>query len=219
MHKEFFDTVTPFSKLIIIFLLIIMLFITNSIYIILFITILTVYLMILINKSVNFYIKIFKNYLLLLLFLLLIYIIFLRSNIILFTCKLIISTLLFSIYFIYVNFSELNLVIYKLLIPLKYVGVNIQNVSYNITIYLYYINYLFSSNTEIIKKQQLKSNKKYNLKYLFLPALIYADDKTRKLNTNLKLNYYKLIYKKENKTSLFILLFFIILFILTLIRR
>ena len=175
--------------------------------------------MILINKSVNFYIKILKNYLLLLLFLLLIYIIFLRSNIILFTCKLIISTLLFSIYFIYVNFSELNLVIYKLLIPLKYVGVNIQNVSYNITIYLYYINYLFSSNTEIIKKQQLKSNKKYNLKYLFLPALIYADDKTRKLNTNLKLNYYKLIYKKENKTSLFILLFFIILFILTLIRR
>lgn len=201
MQDKLFININASSKIIILCLLILMLFITNSIYLILFITTLTLILMILYNISVKEYVTYIKNIFLFLLFVILAYIIVFREysilGVISFIYKMFLSVVLFKIILFNLSFQDLHTGIYTLMKPLKKWVKNLEELSFDISIGIHYLICFFNSGNKIKQMKSLKTKKKGGIKYTIFPQLILVDNEIKEFKNYLKLNFYKL--KKENK--------------------
>ena len=223
MSSNVINRISPIVRMLILIILILSLLLAKSIYLLLFIITLTLILCIITGEKVNLYVKALKKMSILLLIFLIIYIIIFRQYDIISICvllvKLIIVVVLIKILFLNMNFCDLHMGIYGILKLLKRYGFNIEKISLDITLSIYFINFLIESNCEIKEVQKINGIKKINVKNLILPSIIYSINQLDKLQSDLKVKFYKLNYKKANIYSKAILILFILLFIVCIYKE
>lgn len=223
MSNNIITKISPSIRILILIILILILLLAKSIYLILFITTLALILLLITGKKVNLYVKTLKKMSIILLIFLIIYIIMFEQysviyNIVLLV-KLIIIVLLVKILFLNMNFSSLHEGVYGILKFLKKYDVNVENLSLDITLSIYFIRFFMNSKDHIMKVQNINGIKKINMKNLIMPSIIYSINQLDKLQNNLKIKFYKLRYKKVNIYSKVILILFVLLFIVCIFKE
>ncbi|MBE5820748.1 MAG: hypothetical protein E7310_08105 [Clostridiales bacterium] len=223
MLNNFIKGISPGVRLISLILLILSLLIANSIYLIIFITILTFILMIIKDKKVNMYVNTPKSDIMLLLITLLGYIIIIREynifTLVLILFKLIIILFLIKVFIVDISFKELHEGIYMILKPIKIPNINIEKLSFDFTSSIFFIKYLISSEKEIKIIQTINGKRKLNFKNKFFPMLMFSVNKLESLQNNLKIKLYQLNNKKMNIRSKIVLVLTIIFFVVSIIKE
>jgi len=223
VQNNFITKISPSVRIMLLVLLISILLMAKSIYLILFITTLTVILFIITGKKVNKYVNAFKKIVSLLLFLLFVYIIIFRQyqiiSIIIFTYKLLLMSILIEIFILNTDFRSLHEGLYGILLPLKIVKLNVENVSLYLTLILYFIKLLIDAKDEIKKRQIMRGKKTLNVISFIISSFIYSKSKLNILQDNLKIKFYKLNYKKVNLRSKIIFFLFLLIFIISIFKE
>ena len=223
MRDNFITKISPNVRLIIFILLMLCLLLAKSIYLVLFITTLTLIFFINTDKKVNLCVKILKKIIILLLIFFVGYIIVFRyCDIVLvgiFLYKLIIITILFEIYFYNTDFKGLHKGLYMVFIPLKKFNVDVENFSFNMSLSLYFFNFLEESQIKIKNAQITRGKRLINIKNFIFPCVIYSINKLEKLQENLKIKFYQLDNNKCDLKSKVILIIFLMLFILCIFKE
>lgn len=223
MQNNIIGKITPSIRLIILLILIINLFLANSIYLISFITILILILFMITDKKVNVYVKFLKKTFLLLLFFFLIYIIIFRQydilNIVIIIYKLVLADILIKIFLLNIDFRGIHQALYGCLLPLKKSKINIEIFSLDLTLSIYFVKFLLESNDKIKVIQEINGRNVKNIKNYLIPRFIYSINELEKLKENLKIKFYNLNYKKSNFCSKFLLVAFVIFFIVCVFKE
>ncbi len=221
MQSKFIDNILTSSKIIMLFLIIVTLLITKSPYLILFFTILEIIILILIDKNVNNYVQFIKNNVFWLLFILIIYIIIYRDIILsfIFMYKLLLSIILIECFILTINFQKLHSGIYRLIKPLKIFKLNVEAISFNMTVYIYFLIYYSESKDEIKYIHRIKNRKSYGLKNYLLPRVLLSINKIEELVVNLKIRFYNVKKEKFNIKSIILPLLFVILFFIVVFKE
>lgn len=219
MLNRVFKDVTPSIKIISLLILIFIILVAKSIYLIIFISILTLIILINLGYGVKPYVQFIKNILCCLLFWTLIYIIIYRNiiGVILFSYKLVLITLLIRSFAFNLNFSTLDSGIYGILRPLK--KFDTKKLSYNISIYLCFIKYLIYSKEDIKCMQSKKLINKYSIKYYLFPRILFCTNKIKEKDMNLVLNHYTTHLEPINFISILTLIISICMFISVLVKE
>ena len=223
MHNNSILFISPNIRIIILFILISILFITESIYLILFLTTLTLILYIITNVKVNSYVKLTKKLILLLLIFVLAYIIIFEKKdvilIVIFIYKLLLSLVLIEIFAFNINFGDTHRGIYGILLPLNKFNVDIEKISFNIAISLYFIKLILYSDEKIKYTQSMINIRKRNIKNFFIPRFVYSINQLYIYQNNLKIKHYALNYKKSNLKSKILFMIFFIMFIICICKE
>lgn len=223
MQNNFITKISPIVRIFILIILILILLLAKSLYLILFITTLTLILFIKTDTKVNLYVKFFKRSFILLLIFIIEYIIIFGLNnlvsIILLLYKLLIIVGLVEIYLINTDFKGLHKGLHSLIYPLKKLNVNIEKVSYNMTIMFYFYKFICDSKAKVKGKQILFNKKSFSVKKYILPRIICALEDLENFENSLKINFYKLDNKKIDLKSKIILFIFIVIFIVSVFKE
>ena len=195
----------------------------KSIYLILFITTLTLVLFITTEERVNSCVNTLKKLSFILLFLAFIYIIMFKQYniyyIILLIYKLIIIVILFKLFFLNMSFGNMHQGIYGVLKPLKRINVDLEKFSFDITLSIHFIKFFLQSRQMIKEIQNINGKRNYNIKNMVLPQIIYTINELENLQCNLKIKLYKLDYKKINLVSKIIFVLIFMMFIICLFKE
>lgn len=215
MQQNLLNKINVSSRILISILVLFTLFVAKSLFLIIFLSILCFIVILLKEKSVNIYIKALKKIALMLLFFAIIYIIVFRDIL---SCLIFVYKIIVFVIFLVGLFEETKLNrlidgIYTIVFPFVKKKANLDKIAYNVSLFIYFLLCLMNSDEEIQQIQKLRNYKRFNIKYYFLPRLIFAIDKMTKLETNLKFNYFKPKKEKSSLVSNFLLLFVLILFI------
>lgn len=224
MSNKIIQKISPSVRIIVLVLITVTLLLAKSIYLILFITILTLILFLITNKKVNIYVKFLNKVAILLLFFFVVYIIMFRQynvlSIIILAYKLILIVILVKIFLLNIDFRSLHEGLYGVLHPLKLLKkVNIEELSFDITCAIYFIKFIMESKEKTIKSQFINGRKTLNVKNYIFPRLFYCVNELNKLKVNLKVKFYKLNYKKSNFNSKIVFVMFLLLFIGCIIKE
>ena len=222
MQNNIISKISPIVRIICLFIFSISLFIAKSIFLILFITTLTLILMVITGKKVNTYVNIIKKVAILLLFFLIVYIIMFEYNVfnwLIFAYKLIIVTLLFTVFYLNTGFSQLHQCIYGCLKPLEKTKIDVEDISFDIVMALFLLKSLIDNKLKISEIQKKYGKRQLNIKNYILPIFINSVNDLEELQCNLKTKFYKLSYRKNNVFSKFILIVFVFLFILVIFKE
>ena len=159
MQNKFINKINASSLIISLLFLILIIFIANSVYLLSFITVLLFACIILTNQNVKFYVESIKNIFLILLFTFITYIIVTRNIIGSFVVlyKFILTILFIKQFFLVIKFEKLVNGINTVLKPLNR-KININKISYNIAIFIYFINIYINSKKEIFNNYLSNNN-------------------------------------------------------------
>lgn len=222
MRNSIIRKITPTTRLICLFILSISMFIAKSLFLILFITTLTVLLALDSGKKVNEYVNKLKKLSVLLLFLIITYIIIYKYsifNLLVFIYKLIIITFLFIIFGFSASFYQLHQAIYNFLKPLQKIKINVEEISFDIVMAFVFLKNLIDNKQKIGELQKFYCKRKINIKNYILPIFINSANELNEYQYHLKTKFYKLSYRKSNAISMFVLILFLILFTLVMFKE
>ncbi len=212
MQNSIYNNVNVSTRLIITLLFILSILVANSIYLIIFLSILCLVFIILTEKSVNKYIDLLKKSKILLLFIFITYIIIFRNvfGALLFIYKIILIIFINKQLSLTLSFEALNDGINTLIALITKKQNNKISYDISLTIYLFKI-YLNSPNG---------FNKKiFSLKYNILPRMLTAMNELNKLEKTLALKCYTTKIEKKNIKSKIYQIVFMILFIIVVIKE
>lgn len=218
LNNKFLSNVTNSTKLIILILLIMITVFAHSLYLLIFLTLLVIYLSIIEKSTVKEHASLIKNILYWLILLGVSYIIICRNILflLLFIYKILLIVCLISLYLKKITFYKLNNSIYTLLTPLEKLKVNTQKISYNLTYFIMFI-ITWNKSKAVIKNIQLKSGyKSYNFKNYFLPRMFYSSNKLCEINNTLKVRYYQNHKENVNLESIILTMIFLLIFIIAI---
>ena len=133
--------------------------------------------------------------------------------------KLIVIMFFIKIFFFNIEFEGLHQALYGLILPLKKLNIDVEKISSDVALSLYFITYVMNSKDEIKKIQMLRGKKTINIKNFLLPSLFYSINNLDRLQDGLKIKLYKLNYKKTNFGSKLLLIIFILLFVAILYKE
>ncbi|MBQ2947152.1 MAG: hypothetical protein IJE04_04820 [Bacilli bacterium] len=222
MQNNIINRISPTVRIICLFILSISLFMAKSIFLILFITTLTLILMLITEKKVNIYVNMIKKIAILLLFFLIVYIIMFEYNTfnwLIFIYKLIIIILLFVAFYLNTSFEQLHQAIYGCLRPLEKMKINVEEFSFDIIIALFLMKSLIKNRQKILHIQKIYGKKQLNLRNYILTIFINSANQLNELQWHLKIKFYKLTYKENDGFSKFILILFVVLFIFVVFKE
>ena len=221
MQQKLINKLNVSSKILILFLILCTLLVSKSIFLIMFITVLIIFILVLSEKNVKLYVDTLKESIFWLFFFGIVYIIIFRDilGLIVFLYKMMIIIVLIVNFMESLSLDKLADGIYSLIEPLIIVFPNLKQTAYEIAYYIYFGWLLINSGNKIKKLQLLKNRQQVNLKYYLLPRLFFATSGIKKIDDSLKLSFYKV--KKENKNfvSLALVLLFVILCITAVFKE
>lgn len=210
MHNKIYDDITMFTKFFALIFIIVSFIISNSIYIVLFTTLLVLYLFILNISRLKEYLKLIKSYIIPILIVFII-IILLSGIRFIPIYKYIIIILLVHFFMIDMTFEKTHMLIYKI--------IRHKFISYKITLFLYRMHIMATSKEDIDKMRNKRDKKKLYFKRYLLVRMQYAKEKTSKLDYNLKTNYYTVTKQKTNLISIVTFILFLYILIIVIIRK
>ena len=222
MQNNILSKVNVSTRLIVLLLLVLSVFIAKSIYLLIFLTLLCSFIIILTNKSVKLYIDSIKNVKFWLLFIFITYIIICRNVLFsfIFTYKVVLVILIVKQFCMTVNFCTLTNGVMTLL---NFIGVKfkMEKISYNIVSFIYFINTYIKTKREIFNKYDSDKKLKYqfSFKYNIFPRIFLTMSKMESLESSLKLKFYKPKLEEKNLQSKIVLLLFLLLFIVVVLKE
>lgn len=222
MQNNIFSKVNVSTRIIVLLLLILSIFIAKSIYLLIFLTLLCSLIIILTNKSVKFYIDSIKNVKFLLLFIFIAYIIICRNalSLLAFIYKTILVILIVKQFCMTVNFCTLTNGVMTLL---NFIGVKfkMKKISYSIVSFIYFINTYIKTKREIFNKYDSEKKIKYifSFKYNIFPRVFLTMSKMERFESSLKLKFYEPKLEEKNLQSKIILFTFLVLFISVVLKE
>ena len=222
MQNNIFSKVNVSTRIIVLLLLVLSIFIAKSVYLLIFLTLLCVLLILLTKKSVKFYIDTIKNVKLWLLFIFIAYIIICRNILVSFAFlyKVVLVIIIVKQFSMTVNFYTLTDGIMTLL---NFIGIKFKSdkISYSIVSFIYFINTYIKTKKEVFNKYNSEHKLKYqfSFKYNIFPRTFLTMSKMEKLESSLKLKFYKPKSEEKNLHSKIILFIFLILFITVILKE
>lgn len=223
MQNNFITKISQNLRIIILILIILNLFLAKSIYLILFITTLTFIFFIITDKKTNLCVNILKKIIILLLIFLVGYIIVLRyynlNFVILLLYKLAITIILIEIFLFNTSFNELHNGLYTVFLPLKRFNVDVEQMSFNVTLVIYFFEFFYESREKIINAQVTRGKKTISLINFIFPCIICSINELEKLQENLKIKFYKLNRKSADLRSKAILILFLLFFVICVFKE
>lgn len=221
MQNSIFNKVNVSTRILALILLSLSILVAKSIYLMIFFLIFLIILVILTNKSVKFYIDSIKKVKFWLLFIFLTYIIVFRNILdsCIFIYKVILIIFIFKQFSLTVNFESLSNGIRTLLKPLR--KLNLDKLAYDIVVFIYFVNEYLNSKKEIFSNYNYDKKIRYtfSLKYNIFPRIFFAISKINKLESSLKLKFYKSSNEEKNIASNMVLFIFIMLFIVVVFKE
>lgn len=221
MQSRFIKDITVYVKMLILLLLICTLFIAKSIFLLAFITILSLIILILLGGSVNEYVDFIKKIFIWLLFIVITYIIIYKgiNGLLIFMYKFVLSVVLIHGLISNLNFDELHSGFYGILKPLNRFNIDVESKSFNIALSIVFLKALLYSSDSVGKLQCMRNKRNYGIKYFLFPRLLWATNYSENLKNNLKLKFYSLKCEKLNFRSVLLLILFIALFISAIFKE
>ena len=134
--------------------------------------------------------------------------------------KFILTILFIKQFFLVIKFEKLVNGINTVLKPLNR-KININKISYNIAIFIYFINIYINSKKEIFNNY-LSNNKfiyTFSIKRNLFPRIFFTISKIKNIENSLKIKNYKINYERENKESIIFVCSFIALFIIVFFKE
>lgn len=221
MQNNIFNKINISSRIICLLLLIFIILLANSLYLLIFLLLLTILILVLTDESVNVYIDFIKNVKFALLFILIGYIIIFGNIIIglLFTCKVVLILILIKQFMLTTSMCSLINGIKTLLKPIKKI-INIDNISYNIGLFIIFIEAYFECKEMIFNKyKQRKYKYIFSLKYNIIPRIYYTINKINEKEESLKLKFYSSKEELINNQSKIVVVVFSLLFIVVVFKE
>lgn len=222
MPNKFINKINASSLIISLLFLIFIIFIASSVYLLSFITVLLLVLIILTNQSVKFYVELIKNIFLILLFTFIAYIIVTRNIIgsFIFLYKVILTSIYIKQFLLIIKFQELVNGINTILKPLSN-KLNINKISYNMVLFIYFIDIYINSKKEIFNNYISKNKFIYtfSIKRNMFPRIFLTISKIKNIENSLKIKNYKTNYERINKESIICVFTFIVLFIIVFFKE
>lgn len=218
LNNKFLSNVTNSTKLIILILLIMITVFAHSLYLLIFLTLLVIYLSIIEKATVKEYVSLIENISYWLILFGVSYIIIYRNIflLLLIVYKILLIVCLISLYTKRITFYKLNNSMYTLLTPLEKMNINTQKISYNLTYFIMFI-ITWNKSKDVIKNIQLKNGyKSYSLKNYFFPRMFYSSNELNKENDVLKVRYYKNHKENVNLESIILTMIFLLIFIIAI---
>ncbi len=221
MQDRVVKDITSIARAIIFILLICTIFIAKSLFLILFLTILTLIIIILSNYSVNRYRKLLKKCAIWLLFIPIIYIIIYNNtnSILIFAYKSMMVIALIDNFLYDITFGEVHNIIYSIIYPLKRTKFDIEEISFRMTVNLFFVKSMLLSGNKIVNSQLLKNKVNYNVKNFLMPRLMIAINETTELEQSLIIKSYTLNKDKNNINSDIMVILFASLFIISVFKE
>lgn len=222
MQNNVFSKVNVSTRLIVLLIIILSIFIAQSIYLLIFLTLLSLLFILLTKKSVKFYIDSIKNVKFWLLFVFITYIIICRNVLVsfAFVYKVVLVILIVKQFCMTVNFYTLTNGIMTLL---NIVGAKFKSdkISYNIVNFIYFINTYIKTKKEIFCKYDGEEKLKYqfSFKYNIFPRVFLTMSKMEGFESSLKLKFYEPKLEEKNLQSKIVLLIFLVLFIAVVLKE
>lgn len=215
------NKITSFTKFMILLFLILTLMIAKSVNLIIFFTIFTLIVLILVNYSVKKYKELLKNIIIWLLFIGIIYIIIygVGLNLLIVLYKTILILILIDVFFSITTFDQLNSALYTILSPIKILNKDIESMSFNLTLDIIFVKELLTFDNKIFEIQTLKNKYKLNIKNYLIPRLMYIVSYVKQIKENLILNFYVIKKERMNVKSILILNLFFMLFLLAFFKE
>ena len=221
MQNNIFNKFNVSSRIICLLILILIILFANSLYLLLFLLIFTVLILMLTDESVNVYIDFIKNVKFILLFIFIGYIIIFGKIVasLIFTCKIILIFLHVKQFTLTTNMHCLINGIKTLLKPLRKF-ININDFSYNIGLFILFINTYLESE-EVILNRYNESRYRYifSLKRNILPRIYYTTNKINEKEESMRLKFYKTKEEIVNKQSKLIIIVFSLLFVVVMFKE
>ena len=212
MFNDLLKNTNPFIKFLSFVIIIFTIIVSKTLPSIIVITLLSIILILINNKSVKEYVNFLKHIIVILILLTIIYIIVIEyGNVVLFTYKALLLFNVFKIYFDNNKFSDLDYSINMLFKPLEIFKINIDKISYTIVLNIYFIKCYISSKDEA-------KFRGFNLKRI-IERIVYADEKVKRLDISLKLKFYRLFKYKVTIKDVIIILVFISVFIAAILKE
>ncbi len=215
------NKITSFTKFMILLFLILTLMIAKSVNLIIFFTIFTLIVLILVNYSVKKYKELLKNIIIWLLFIGIIYIIIygVGLNLLIVLYKTILILILIDVFFSITTFDQLNSALYTILSPIKILNKDVESMSFNLTLDIIFVKELLTFDNKIFEIQTLKNKYKLNIKNYLIPRLMYIVSYVKQIKENLILNFYVIKKERMNVKSILILNLFFMLFLLAFFKE
>lgn len=222
MQSNAFDKVNVSTRMLILLMIVLGILIAKSIYLIILLTLLFVFVFLLTNKSVKFYIDLIKNVKLWLLFVFIAYIIIFRNVVhsFIFTYKILLVLLYVIQFNLTTTFSDKTNAIKTLIKPMNKVF-DTDQISYNIVVFIYFFFTYINSKQEIFKKynKEEKIIYSFSLKHNILPRFLFTVSKISELESSLKLKFYRPRFEKKLKSSNTILVFVLLFFLMIVFKE
>lgn len=221
MLSNIANKISPCIKLILMLMMITMILLAKSLYFVLFLTCLIIIEVIIFERKVKLYVKVLKKLILFLLILLIIYILIMEQSnylfIILFLYKMLLIIILVTNFVLFTRFDDIHQNLYYLFRPLKILGIDVNHISFQISLSISFLRFLLTSKEEIEKINLVGTRQKNKL--LVVESIVYSTNKLEKLEENLKIKQYKLNYSKTNLFSKIILILYVLLLILCVFKE
>ena len=219
MYKRLISEINPFVQLFITFIIIFMLIISKSIFFLIILTIIILIIILISGISMNKFFNNIRNLLFIVIYLWILLAIILKGHsLFITTYKLFLIICIISIGFYKMTFDKLHYALNVFLICLSVFNFNVEKISYNVTINIYYLKYLIDSK-KIIGLLGKKNNISFpSFKYA-ISAILISKDKIYKLEVSLKLKFYKLKKYKINFKDKILILLFVIFAIISFMKE
>ena len=204
------------SRIMCTLLLCLSIFFANSIYLIIFLSILCLIFIILTDKSVKEYIYLIKKFKFWLLFIFITYIMFFRNilNSLILCYKFILILFTLKQFSLTVNFESLNDGINSLL--KRIIKNNSSKISYNVTLILYFIKFYINTPD---KTNNLYYENKWSFKKYIIPKIYMVINKLTKLENALRLKCYKSKVESFSLKSIILEYLYLLLFIVVIFKE
>ena len=214
MQNKIYNNVNVSTRILVTLLLILSILVANSIYLIIFLSILCLVFIMLTEKSVKNYLDLLKKLKILLLFIFIAYIIVFRNifEAILFIYKIVLIIFVNKQLSLTLNFESLNNGINTLISLVTKKESN--KISYDVTMTIYLFKFYLNSSIK-----QARNKKVISLKTNIIPRMFMAMNELKKLEKTLALKCYKPKLEDKNMKSKLYQILFIILFIIVIIKE
>ena len=212
---------SPVIRLLIFIMIVFSLVIAKSLYLVLFITSFVLILCMITPLKANEYVKSFKKYSFVLLILYIIYIIISKEyrmlNMLFIGYKIIVIFILTKVFAKNTSFDEMHEAIYGVLFPLR--KFDLEKVSFDLLLSFSLLKIFFDSKIKVQELIKQKEINRFNIIKIFKIRIIDTVKNFESLQDRLKLNFYKVKYKKSNLKSKFILALSIMFFIICIFKE
>lgn len=221
MRNNIFNNINVSSRILCLLLLTLIILLASSLYLLVFLFVFTILILVLTDESVNMYIDFIKNVKFVLLFIFIGYIIVFENIVmgLIFTCKLILIFLHIKQFMLTTSICSLIDGMKTLLKPIKKI-INIDNVSYNIVLFILFIDIYLKSQGTILNKCKLSKYKYiFSLKYNILPRIYYTINNIKEKEDSLRLKFYKTKEELINNKSKVLVTIFSLLFVVVVFKE